>query len=416
MTVMRCLRDAVTLNARQFRYVLLLDSLLFIGTALIDLVLSGSGQLAGGLLRIVIGIVNVAAYVHIHRELTARTAAEYYAPNLKAWEFPSVVAAQASAIPLLIVPFVIEFTGTLHDGIDISIVSLTGVLLVAAMATSLGALLTRPRSLNLTWGIVVAVLPLVGLLQFWYMTFYRPAHQRPTVNVVAKLDQAGLDQTGHHGGIRRMQGEVTLENAGNAELDVLDAVYTVTGFDAGPSSHLMTRDETKDTLNSRDWVAWRDGTGYQGLLDVGRLIRPGGHLTPGQKLVTSFAFDVKDGGPEPEPEKLRLTVFLSVMAHGTDDLENVSNCPAGDPEAADACHQVTLPRESFVRDILGDSPVARVYFQAPSKGLPVPHLTTKFLAVSWNNTTENTTAALQRVDPYRVSRGFTTSIEVGLDP
>ncbi|MFI7413542.1 hypothetical protein ACIBU0_33220 [Streptomyces sp. NPDC049627] len=384
------------MDLRRFRWVLLVDALIFPVTAVIDMTMGGSDQAITGLLRIAVAVINLVAWFDIRRHVVAT------ALPLPPWGLPSVVAGQASVIPFLWFPFWIELGGDLHDALDISLLILTGVLFFFAAAVTLGAIVGRQGSLTVTWGIVVALLPLLGILQFWYMTFYRPAHERPRVNVVAELDE-----TGRHRGVSHMRGTVTLENVGEAELDVLGAFYTVTGHDMGSAGHVMTDNDVRRALD-KPKVGWREGGGETKVLKVGRLIRHGGHFTRGQKLKTSFVFDVKND----RQEKLRLNVALSLL-NREGDLNQFTQCSSDDSYV---CFQAELPSQSLLRYVLGDSPVTRVSLIRPSKDVPVPHLATEFLALSWDAEAKPEYQAVQKIDIFRDSRGVTSSVEYRLDP
>jgi hypothetical protein len=398
------------LNLHRFRWVLVVDGLMFPATAITDLMMGGSDQAITGLLRIAVGVINWVAWFDVRRHLRGT------ALPLRPWGIPSVIAGQASTIPFLWFPFWIELSGDLHDLLDISLLIFAGVLFVIAATVTLGAIIGRHGSLTLTWGIVVALLPFFGILQFWYMTFYRPAHERPRVNAIAELDQMRL-----HEGVSQMRGTVTLESAGNTELDVLGAFYTVTEHEVGAVGHVMRGDEVSNALKKSN-VVWRDNSTYRGLLKVGRLIRHGGQLMPGQKLKTSFVFDVKNN----PHRKLRLNVFLSLLNRGG-DLGKFAECSSDDSYV---CFQTQLPSQSLLRYTLGDSPQARVTFLRPSQDVPVPQLVTNFLAFSWDAEANPVEAEanpvdaeanpvdgeVKKIDVFRDSRGVTSSVEYRLDP
>ncbi|MFB6836150.1 hypothetical protein [Streptomyces sp. NPDC056361] len=196
------------LDVRRFQWILLFDCILFAVTGLIDLGLAGTPQVITCLLRLASAFVNAMAFMQIRKKLGRLRSAGVTTAGYKVWEFPSVIAGQASAIPILLFPIWIELGSGLHDIIDIIVFS--GALLLIMLAVlAVVSVAGEVHALNATWGLVVAVLPLIGLIQFWYATFYRPAHEGPRVNVVAKLDEIGS-----HGGITRMRGTVILENVG----------------------------------------------------------------------------------------------------------------------------------------------------------------------------------------------------------
>ncbi len=348
--------------------------------------------------------MNAIAFVQIRKELGRLSSIGVATAGYKPWDFPSAIAGQASAIPILLFPVWIEFGSGLHDIID-KIVLIGTLLLIVLAVLAVVFVAGRAHALNATWGLVVAVLPLIGLVQFWYATFYRPAHEGPRVNVVAKLDPVG-----RHGDVTRMRGTVALENVGVGQLDVIGAVYTVTGHDVPAARHL-DQDDASAALKDTARVEWRENEEYRGLLKVGRLIRHGGHLTPGQKNETSFVFDAENDSQE----KVRLTVFLYLIVHGADSLEGFTRCGKGDFVKPDVCLEVRLPFESIIRDLLGDRPVARVKFRQPNGGsVPVPLQEVEFFPKGPG--VGRSAKDVQSIEPYRLSRGVTTSVEYPLNP
>ncbi|MFD8237247.1 hypothetical protein ACFV20_35895 [Streptomyces sp. NPDC059696] len=395
-----------TVNVKRFRWVLLADAFIFSSTAIGDMIICGREQVVTAILRIAAAVINSFAFIQVQRELASWSNVGNQNPDLNAWQFPSIVAGQATAVPMLLIPFWIEFSGDFHDVADILVIIIASLMLLLAFIAALGALFSKSGSLTVSWGVVIALLPLAGLIQFWYMTFYRPVHERPRVNVVAKIDEFR-----RYGKVTHAQGAVTVNNVGSGELDVLGAFYTVTAYDNGSTGHMMTSDQVRDAL-TRSRVAWREESGYKGVLKVGRLVRHGGHLTPGQKLLTSFSFDVDNR----LQEKLRLTVFLSLITHGGEDLGEFRKCEPEDAEETYVCFQSKLPRESIIRGWLGDSPEARVSLRKPTDETPVPHLETDFLAVTWPSKKKHEETAVQSIDLYRRSRAVTSSVEYRLDP
>ncbi|MFD3660660.1 hypothetical protein ACFWVF_08665 [Streptomyces sp. NPDC058659] len=398
-------RPSWILDMRHFKWVLLIDCMVFSITGLVDLALVGTAQAATSILRFASAFVNAAAFVQVRKKLGRLSAIGIAQTGYRPWDFPSAIAGQASAIPILLIPIWIELNSGLLDALDILVLGVALLLMVLAIAAVI-SIVGQPHVLNVTWGLVASILPLVGLLQFWYLTFYRPVHEGPRVNVVPQLHELR-----HYKGVTHMRGTVTLENVGAGELDVLSAVYTVTGHDVAAARYI-TKEEASVVLAAPGNVAWRENRHYRGLLKVGRLIRNGGHFTPGQKNETSFVFDVKNDSLK----SVRLTVFLYFIMHGSNSLGKFTECKAGFG-ALDECLEVKLPQESLIRDLLGDRPVARVKFRHhdPKNGIPVPLLEAEFVPTSWWSKGD-AAAQVESIDPYRRSRGVTHSVEYRVDP
>ncbi|MFJ9644123.1 hypothetical protein [Streptomyces sp. NPDC101206] len=385
------------------RLLLLCDFIAFSGTALIDAVRYWDAQSATILLRLAVGIVSLIAWRDVGRPWRGR-------PK-KPWEFPSVVASQASAVPLLFIPLSIEASSRVHDRVDIALFGITLLLIGCAVAVLLGAVMERPAgTMKGAWVAIIALLPLAGVIQFWYLTFYKPVHELPQVNVVADLDEVR-----RYGGVTHMRGSVDLENTGEGELNVLGALYTVTGHAVEPPERMMTNGEVASSLGMPWRVTSGDLSPYKGLIKIGRLVRPGGHLTPGQKFSTSFVFDVKNDAQD----KLRLTIHLSLITRIGGDLGHFEPCES-DVTVPKACFQTRLPAQSWLRSVLGDRPIARtgVFFPVkPSRGQP--YMQTKFQYADREVADEKGLVGvtqLGNIDPFIVSRGVTSSVEYRLDP
>ncbi|MET9460522.1 hypothetical protein ABZY05_36475 [Streptomyces canus] len=403
--------DAITrvffwvMDLRRFRYVLLADFVVFTSTAFVDFWLAEGEQAVTSLLRLAIGFINLAAWVEIRRHLLSKPQSYRQAWQFRPWEFESAVAGQASAIPVLLAPFWIEFSGNFHDPVDVGVLIIAGYLLFYAAAVSMGAIVSHKSSLGVMWGVVVALLPFVGITQFWYAAIYKPTHERPRVNTVGEMELVR-----RHDGLSEMLGTVAVENVGEAEIDVLGAVYTVTVHDMGPSDRTLSDARVREALEKHR-ATWDDESKFRGLIKTGRLIRNGGHLTPGQKFKTSFAFDVKNR----PAKKLRLTVFLA-LANNVGDLKKFTEC-CPKPNNSYSCFQTKLGSPTIIRHVLGDGPTARISFFPPSKGVHVPYLRTDFLPLDWNETIrDDPRPGVNAIDPFRTSRGVTSSFEYRLDP
>ncbi|MFE6821667.1 hypothetical protein [Streptomyces sp. NPDC057690] len=388
-----------SLDSRQFRWVLLTDFAVFTFTGVYDFFLTGGELAFSSLIRITIGLINLVAWFDVRKYLSTM------ATPLAPWGFPSVIAGQASSIPMLLIPFWIEISGYLHDFLDIAVLALPAFLLFFAVTISLSAIIGHKGSLTVTWGVIAALVPFAGLLQFWYVTFYKTEHERPRVNTIVELDKVG-----QHPGDTLMRGTITLENVGTAEITVLEAVYTVTDHTVRSTDHILSRSDIHNALDEHR-VTWDDESAYNSLLKVGRLIRRGGHLTPGQKIKISFVFDVRN---HPQ-EKLRLTASLSLI-NNDGHFNKFKPCDPI-PENTYECIQGELPQQSLMRHLLGDGPMARISFSDPTDSVHVPHLVTNFIALNWKGDPgKDPNQQVNALDPFRTSRGLTSSVEFRVAP
>ncbi|MFH8661907.1 hypothetical protein [Streptomyces afghaniensis] len=383
-------------------FVLVIDAVTLAASGMVDITAYGNPQIPWAFLRIIVAFVNLAAAVEVLRVLLGTAA------RRKPWEFPTVLVGQASVIPMFIVPIMMEVESLAHDAIDIFLTALFASLLAVAIGISFGALVAWPNYLRSVWAVFIALLPLASLFQFWYQTFYLPTHERPTVNV-----EADLEEVRRQGKVSHMRGTVTMDNVGKATLSTLGSIYAVTGHGMDAEKRPMVRDDVRFSL-AANRVPWVDGSPYKGVLKVGRLVRPGGHLSPGQKNATSFVFDVRNDAQQ----KVRLTIQLSLLVHsGELDFNPCLKGKGYDPDLP-SCLEAAIPASNMFRDILGDRPVARtiVTFSPDAS----PNLFTRFQISDWDPKDKGRkrrgAGAAQEINPFLVSRGVTVSSEYRLDP
>ncbi|GGT88868.1 hypothetical protein [Streptomyces coeruleorubidus] len=383
-------------------FVLVIDAVTLAASGMVDITAYGNPQIPWAFLRIIVAFVNLAAAVEVLRVIRLNTAI-----RRMPWEFPTVLIGQASVIPMFIVPIMMEVESLAHDSIDIFLTAIFASLLAVAIGISFGALVARPEYLQSSWAIFIALLPLASLFQFWYQTFYLPTHERPTVNV-----EADLEEVRRQGAVSQMRGTVTMENVGKATLSTLGSIYAVTGHSMDTEKP-MVRDDVRNALEGNR-VPWMDGIPHKGVLKVGRLVRPGGHLTPSQKNSTSFVFDVHNEAQQ----KLRLIVQLSLLVHSGDlDVNPCLKDHEYDPDLP-SCLEAAIPASNMFRDILGDRPLARTIVTFSSSA--PPKLLTRFQISDWDPKDKRRkrrgAGAAQEINPFLVSRGVTMSSEYRLDP
>jgi hypothetical protein len=385
--------------------VLLIESVVLVSSGVL-----GNGLAFSALFSIVVGIINAVAFMDVARALTKlsdnrnrRVAGSVVKPPRKPWDLASVIVGQASVIPFLYIPLWTEWKSGEHDAQDIWICLLAATGLAIAVFVTVLAINARPSdSLNKGWVLVVALLPLVGFAQSWYSTSYKPAHQRPDINIVASLDGIGSAAS-----VSRLKATITLENDGPTDVDFFGAVYTVTSFSLMPVDHALVTKQELGALPDLKVAALsrnKSQESYQGLLKAGALIRPGGHLVPGQKLRTSFIFDVKNRAQS----KLRLTVLLSALVDNGKNLEPAQPCEAP-PKYPNECHEIAVPIRGWLRTKLSDQPVAQTIFAYQPGELP--SLTTQFLYADRTVQETDKLLKLEGVYPSVNTRGFTTSVE-----
>ncbi|NDZ92948.1 hypothetical protein G3I13_19300 [Streptomyces sp. SID6673] len=77
------------------------------------------------------------------------------------------------------------------------------------------------------WGTILALIPLLGLFQFWMETDYLPRTALPAVDVEMKLAE-----TGRSGEIVHAEVAISLHNRGNLTVDIVGSVLRVTAYSA----------------------------------------------------------------------------------------------------------------------------------------------------------------------------------------
>ena len=280
--------------------------------------------------------------------------------------------------------------------------------LAVALSVTLVSIFDLPqRALEKSWLVLLALLPLAGTAQFWYTTFYRPSHERPLVNV-----ETGLKSVPAASGTVRIEATVKLANDGATEVLLLDSIYTVTGLDLSPADQVMNGDQLDSALGPGRVASNDRRASYNGLVDAGRLILPGGHLVPGQDLVTSVVFEVKSG----LQDKLRFTVSLSALVSSGTNLGDEVTCEDDSPYPT-VCHQAEIPIQGWVASTLVEGPVARVVIHNPPD--KTPSLKAAFGYLDSGPSGEpiwKPYSSTQDRYPYLNIRGFTTSVEYGLPP
>ncbi|MCX5257873.1 hypothetical protein OOK27_27805 [Streptomyces canus] len=345
-------------------FFLFVDGVAFLGTAIYDATrLESSELILSVLLRLVVGPLNLAAFIKL---LGKKYRVEHYAPLPAPPSIPVVAQlsndaklaffAQAAAAPLLFIPIWIEVQSPIHGDLDMLFVYLAfAAFLFAAILIAFGLI---RGVVSFGWVAVGAILPLVGVVQFVYVNLYKPTHDRPSVDVSAKLRKLGTFD-----GVAHMQATIDVYNHGSGTADVLGAMYAVTGhrvaFSGTPAS-------VESILDGRQADGGR-AADYVSTMRAERLLPVGQDLAQGEKWSRSFVFDAR----ETSQDAVRLTVYISLLTHSGQSLrcrlieaDNVCDC--------------TFPQRGLVRNFLGDTPRVKTYLKRPN-GEP-PYIQTQYWA------------------------------------
>ncbi|MDX3713768.1 hypothetical protein PV733_33450 [Streptomyces europaeiscabiei] len=384
---------------------LAVDGLVFWASAAYDMANHPREQWVSAVLRLIIGVLNLAAAWKVHPYVGSQP------PTNDPWAFPIVITAQVSAIPMILIPLWIEIGSPIHDAGD-NVIFYSALAMFFFATVVIVFAFARHASMPRTWIALTALLPVAGVVQFWYLNFYKPSNDRPSVDVTASFKEVS-----HSRESTRLQGTITLKNVGSNSADVLGSMYMVTGHKMA-SAERMTANEASGFLDLY-LPDRRHFAEHASLLRFDDVIRSGEVLSPGHKWTTSFVFDATWG----RQDLVRLTVSLSLLTHL--DHSKTSECEKGKFKVTEfqgsyRCVQTELSAHSLVRDILGDHPLARTVIFFPS-GSESPHIETRYQSADrkFKNTEENYKAEqedAQIIDSLVRDQTIETFTENRVDP
>ncbi|MFC9313986.1 hypothetical protein ACFTWR_06430 [Streptomyces nigra] len=370
--------------------VLIVDGLVFLISAGIDVSKYPGAQAATAVLRFVIGLLNLAAWRVVYRQ----------GPGTDPWALKIVPIAQAAAIPMLFIPVWIELRSPIRDTWEDNLILGVAVLLLLYAVIGVIFGLTHGH-IEFGWIAVGSLLPLAGAVQFWYLSFYKPVHDRPSVDVAVNIKK--LNSLRY---VERLQVSVTLKNNGSAAVDVLEATYAAMGYDI--TGKAMRVHDVLKALDENSPHGLQYGR-YRAILRVDRLIPAGGSLAPGQKWSSSFVFDASAS----KQDAVRLNVNLSVLTHTGYSKPVGCQLSKKKKHTKDLylCTQMEFPKQSLVREVLGDRPIARNVTRI-SEGAP-PYVETRYLSAERLQAEEREAEA---VDSLIRDETIETVAEYRLDP
>ncbi|MXM64906.1 hypothetical protein GR925_16005 [Streptomyces sp. HUCO-GS316] len=313
------------------------------------------------------------------------------------WRWRFILIAQLASIPFLAFPILVETGTVVHDGRDLACVITSGVLLAVALSAVSFIFVNIPLHLSATWGAFIALLPLLGIAQFWFQNYYEPTHDRPHVDVAVKVEE--LRRVGP---ITNMRGVITITNTGAAAVDVLGSLYKVMGYKM-PSGNKST-DALMDLVPPDQY---HKGA-RESLIEMDDVLPAGASLTPGQHWSKSFVFDA-DGH---QHEFVRFTASLALITHEPGGIDGVEKCPNGEYEM---CARTNFGSPNWLREELGDHPFALSYvlFQSPKDGKlkSAPYIYTDYKV-----TGEKPEERVIKVDPLLRDVLAESQAEYRLDP
>ncbi|MCR8579167.1 hypothetical protein [Streptomyces sp. Isolate_219] len=147
-------------------------------------------QVVSAVLRIVIAILSGVACWRVFQEIRKANLLPVRSSANEAWRIPIVLVAQASSIPMIFIPLWVEICSPIHVEFWDLLVSIVALLLIAfAVYVIVRAFACDHISLSKTGTAAIALLPLAGVIQFWFMNFYQPTHDSPRVSVTSRLGE-----------------------------------------------------------------------------------------------------------------------------------------------------------------------------------------------------------------------------------
>ncbi|MCQ9183720.1 hypothetical protein KMT30_32670 [Streptomyces sp. IBSBF 2953] len=364
--------------------VLALDGMAFVFSAGDDMARYPAAQALSSLLRFVVGFLNLAAAWLIVTKGPQRTIPGFRGGLVGSdpWTLPIVPMAQAAAAPLLFIPVWIELHSPIHnESVDIAALAISSFLLLYSV---IGVLVGLTRGhIKFGWVAFGSLLPLAGVFQFWFLNFYKPLHDQPSLDVVADVKKIN-----DYRGDTRLQVTVSLKNNGQVSADVVGAMYAVTGNRFKSASRMRAKDEAAQ-LQAEGARRQRYGV-HVAVLRAGQLSVAGNDVAPGQMRSETFVLDAADN----DQDFVRLTVYVFALPHaGNIDLQD---CKEVKVSRVVVCKQARLPGESLVSEVLGDRPRARSIIVAPEKS--APYLEAHYLSADYQS--DGTVEGDERSDTY----------------
>ncbi|TGB08584.1 hypothetical protein [Streptomyces sp. MZ04] len=386
-------------NFRKFRFWLFASLLAFeagllLWSAAKDIEGYGRDQVLSALLRLTVAALIGGAFLQMYNNRDKR----FPAPKVKSpWQYPLVLLAQAASLPMFFIPIWIELRSPVHTRGDWTWLAITLCLFLFATFILVDALVSG--HVNFGWVAAGALLPLVGFFQFAYLTFYKPAHERPRVDVTAKVEKVNESR-----GVTRLLGVVTLKNNGAAAASVLGAMYTASGHRGELASAVGGK--AHGVLDSSESNRHHFGK-FMSLLAFDDLLASGDSIAPGETKTHSFVFDA----PNNQQNFVRLAAYVSVSTPAGESKRVKCKGKRG---GMNVCARTEYPPSSWAREILGDEPFALTKFHFDSMEAEAPE--PPYISTVYGSIRGKKREEVQAVNPLARDQ-FTQSIaEYRLDP
>lgn len=223
--------------------------------------------------------------------------------------------------------------------------------------------------------VIVALFPVLGLVQFWLQSDYLPARSLPLVDVQAELTPAGSS-----GSIIHLSAKLTLHNRSEVPVDIPGGVMRVTAYPFGTPEEPATADAVASHLNPvgtllGDYRQIPVSPGNSKLLFAGTIGAADSFLTPGSTNTGQVMIDI-------DPRTVRLVQMrVSIIAVTRRAVQDTRTCyepkksysadvsgylnEAGVlhdwPGGRALCTETQFAARGAIEDLVADHPVLRIF-------------------------------------------------------
>jgi hypothetical protein len=225
--------------------------------------------------------------------------------------------------------------------------------------------------------VAAALVPLLGLFQFWLETDYLPRTSRPLVDIQAELSPIGA--TGH---TVHLLAKVTLHNRGSVQADVPAGLMRVTAYPKHLPSIAPTPTAIADGMDLSGATAGNDYRSIPSPAAAARLlyaddfVTNGSFLLPGMQIEYKKVIDVDSQSVEFARlsvsavfiTKRRVsetrTCFPPRVSTKTDPVDFVKKAAHVWPSAAGGhflCVENQIAPQNVVHELVSDDPILRIY-------------------------------------------------------
>lgn len=235
---------------------------------------------------------------------------------------------------------------------------------------------------------IVALFPVLGLVQFWLQSDYLPARSLPLVDVQAELVPAGSS-----GSIIHLSAKLTLHNRSEVPVDIPGGVMRVTAYPFGIPEEPPIAEAVASYLNPvgtmlGDYRQIPVSAGSSKLLYAGTIGAAGSFLTPGSTNTGQVMIDI-------DPRTVRLVQMrVSIIAVTRRAVLDTRTCyepkksykadvsgylkEAGVlhdwPGGRALCTETQFAARGAIEDLVADHPVLRIFTLVDHNMLTTPML------------------------------------------